>query len=970
MKRTFRFCTAFCFFFIYAVGSYGWGPDIPIWTDGVVRCFDADYAQDGTLFVAFQPQGSTVILFYESRSRGYSWKELFRYDCYHSISKIKILIHDDTRNLFVFYRPMNGPNIEGKLACFYFRWEDARTWITPPAMVLNVVSERSVIENSFDACSNGETIYAAWEEEIDASTRRLVISKCTLPTVHRWTVCLDQAVAWTAEVGTRVSLDASPPSTVAAGVADYDPSEGYRVCMLMSRNGGASWDPPVRSPNRTVLRYDPRIALSHIPAFLFAWMPYNTDRGGHEIDIRMVTRANSETPIDIRISEINGMDEYIADIGSLRAATDGKVNLLSIEDTEGTYRRLVWRESTSSEGLAWHGRTEVNDTDITSWPEDVAPKLVYSPGVWTPGGGAVFSHLYQEGLFFDAPWNVTSGVLMIVTPQVFVADLAPLVDWKNRTGVRTYVVETDTLTPDVDSAAAIKKSILWHYQNRGVRYVMLFGDSELLPTRYTLMGYEEDHPFGSEYLSKASWCWDWCGGGAFDERMLAFLPNFFATDLYYADLYDGNGGPADWDNDGDGYFGEVYRDPINPENLDLIPDVAVGRVPVSNLQEAANYIHKVMTYERTAFQQDWFNRAFAIANQDWTTWITQTQKTADLMTNAGFDVTHWEHPAGANADALVNGSTADGLGFLLYNGHGPGGMGLEADWKVCDEKLPVVFHGGCDGGQFAPNNLPHAGYRAADGVQYCPYNNDACAGGTPFPRLCDGMPPVPDPLQPQDVDGFHVEFLLCRHPDRGAILFYGCNTGSQSPGEDHGTWFFEAFTLGIRLSGDMWRYAVNTYCREHDVGSIVPQTYSDAFLPSTVTIWDWQPTTLFHQVQKYTFFGDPTLRVGGLPTEGLPPVTLARFESEIRPEGSLFIDSYPNPFNAETELLFNLKEKSRVELTVYNIEGRMVALLLRSVVEPGRHHLRWRPDGPGSGVYLCVLRTGNHSATKRIVYLK
>ncbi len=100
---------------------------------------------------------------------------------------------------------------------------------------------------------------------------------------------------------------------------------------------------------------------------------------------------------------------------------------------------------------------------------------------------------------------------------------------------------------------------------------------------------------------------------------------FIPSDLYYADLYDSDGAFDDWDADADGYYGEhgissncaTNRYLVNIDHVDLHPDIAVGRVPASTLEEIEGYVAKVIKYEYLAASApfDWFHTVLLIAGK-------------------------------------------------------------------------------------------------------------------------------------------------------------------------------------------------------------------------------------------------------------------------------------------------------------------------------------------------------------------
>lgn len=70
------------------------------------------------------------------------------------------------------------------------------------------------------------------------------------------------------------------------------------------------------------------------------------------------------------------------------------------------------------------------------------------------------------------------------------------------------------------------------------------------------------------------------------------------------------------------------------------------------------------------------------------------------------------------------------------------------------------------------------------------------------------------------------------------------------------------------------------------------------------------------------------------------------------------LDGYPNPFNPRTTLRFDLARAGRVELAVYDLQGRRVRVLVSAALAAGRHEIVWDGlDGQGrtlsSGVYFA-----------------
>jgi flagellar hook assembly protein FlgD len=92
-------------------------------------------------------------------------------------------------------------------------------------------------------------------------------------------------------------------------------------------------------------------------------------------------------------------------------------------------------------------------------------------------------------------------------------------------------------------------------------------------------------------------------------------------------------------------------------------------------------------------------------------------------------------------------------------------------------------------------------------------------------------------------------------------------------------------------------------------------------------------------------------------------------------ETPLRLGCHPNPFNPKTTIAFYMPERSAMELAVYNVSGRRVALLEHGTMGAGEHRAEWNgrcSDGSAvaTGVYFMRLRTMDDSKTVKAVLLK
>ncbi len=102
-------------------------------------------------------------------------------------------------------------------------------------------------------------------------------------------------------------------------------------------------------------------------------------------------------------------------------------------------------------------------------------------------------------------------------------------------------------------------------------------------------------------------------------------------------------------------------------------------------------------------------------------------------------------------------------------------------------------------------------------------------------------------------------------------------------------------------------------------------------------------------------------------------VDLTGNEDVVTVDNSLSI--YPNPFNPRTKIVWNQKEAGMVNLSLYDIKGRLVSQLIKEVKTSGQHAFDLNTDKVASkrlasGMYLVRLETPTGKSIKKIVLLK
>lgn len=82
------------------------------------------------------------------------------------------------------------------------------------------------------------------------------------------------------------------------------------------------------------------------------------------------------------------------------------------------------------------------------------------------------------------------------------------------------------------------------------------------------------------------------------------------------------------------------------------------------------------------------------------------------------------------------------------------------------------------------------------------------------------------------------------------------------------------------------------------------------------------------------------------------------------------LSNYPNPFNPTTNIRFSLVEETDITLTVYDVQGRVVAELINGAVEAGVHEVAFDATGLTSGVYFAQMNGSFGSDVMKMVLMK
>ena len=295
--------------------------------------------------------------------------------------------------------------------------------------------------------------------------------------------------------------------------------------------------------------------------------------------------------------------------------------------------------------------------------------------------------------------------LLIIAPEAFEKQLKPLVEHKNKMGVKTKL---ETLGDVVilgkqgfDQAEKIKYAIKHAVEEWGVKKVLIVGGIKRqsqtwnIPVRYSHVV----PPNGTqEYQEEA-----------------------FISDLYFADLYDSEGDFSSWNTNGNDIYAEWNEN--GRDEMDLYPDVYLGRLPCRSIFEVKTMVDKIIDYEKGKTEdKNWFKNLILIAGDSYED--ENQYNEGEIIAKEAIDLMPEFNPVevypipGKDFNYKnINGAMKNGGGFVYFCGHGsatdwgthypPDGTKWTTFYSTIHmnllgnkEKLPVAVIGGCLNGKF------------------------------------------------------------------------------------------------------------------------------------------------------------------------------------------------------------------------------------------------------------------------------
>lgn len=92
--------------------------------------------------------------------------------------------------------------------------------------------------------------------------------------------------------------------------------------------------------------------------------------------------------------------------------------------------------------------------------------------------------------------------------------------------------------------------------------------------------------------------------------------------------------------------------------------------------------------------------------------------------------------------------------------------------------------------------------------------------------------------------------------------------------------------------------------------------------------------------------------------------------NNISSETFTLLNNYPNPFNVNTTIDYQISQDSNIKLSVYNVSGEIVEQLQNTYMQKGNYEINWNAGRYSSGIYYIILDTESEYKIHKCILLK
>lgn len=404
--------------------------------------------------------------------------------------------------------------------------------------------------------------------------------------------------------------------------------------------------------------------------------------------------------------------------------------------------------------------------------------------------------------------------------------------------VKLSSIASLNVTPEI-----IRDYLKKEYKNSGFKYLLLVGSPNTIPMKILYAGEENE-----DYETK-------------------FIP----SDFYYADL------TGDWDSNRDGFYGEPGKD-----NIDLIPEISVGRIPFDNEIEIKIVLLKTRVYMDKSYEENKKRILFLGAF-----WHFQNE-------NGRFKV----DGDGGYVNNLMYEMFLKNKGFVRKNLNELEGLVKTKVIDVTDAQINknnfIKFVN-----EFKPGIVSWMGHGSWDSTARKIWAIDYDYNGYPTSdeiRWDDFVSNyMVNKFDSKNPSIYFSTSCLNLYPEKDSLAknILTLGNGVAFLGNSRSSWYFPNLTYEPFEQNPSMYYMNATFLNFLSSNDTVGEALNKSYISYYKNFWDWDPNlnkVLAHNIYCLNLFGEPILSIGSFTEKVSNPKILSTYPSNNQSDVPTNID--------------------------------------------------------------------------------
>jgi hypothetical protein len=222
---------------------------------------------------------------------------------------------------------------------------------------------------------------------------------------------------------------------------------------------------------------------------------------------------------------------------------------------------------------------------------------------------------------------------------------------------------------------------------------------------------------------------------------------------------------------------------------------------------------------------------------------------------------------------------------------------------------------------------------------------------------------------PMDIDPDGDYTVRVRSVDNTSIKDFSDNTFAIDEGNNTPN-----ITVLSPNGGEIWtqnQQAIITWSSNAIPGLVKISLHKNGSYYKNIAVTTENDGEYIWNVPAYVSAGNEyTVRVRSVDDIGIVDFSDATFSVQLAGQALTTIDNYPNPFNPETVIRYQLPNATHVELVVFNMIGQQITQLVNQTQNAGYHAIHFDARHLASGQYIYQIRANNQTTTGRMLLIK